>query len=81
MSKTYFVYIMSNESAPALHGNSDLVARAFQHKKKCHEGSFTRRYRFDMFVYFEAPSNPNQAIARAKKGNQGLASEKKHGWS
>jgi putative endonuclease len=43
---------------------SDLVARAFQHKNKWHEGSITVRYRFDVLVYFEAFSNPNEAIAR-----------------
>jgi len=68
MSKTYFVYIMSNKSRRLYTGiTSDLVARTFQHKNKWHEGSFTGRYRFDMLVYFEAFSNPNDAIAREKE--------------
>jgi putative endonuclease len=68
MSKTYFVYIMSNKSRRLYTGTtSDLVARAFRHKNKWYEGSFTGRYRLDMFVYFEAFSNPNEAIAREKE--------------
>ena len=76
MSKTYFVYIMSNKSRRLYTGiTSDLVARAFQHKNKSHEGSFTGRYRFDMLVHFEAFSNSNPSH-RARKRNQGLASGK-----
>jgi putative endonuclease len=59
---------MSNNHAGFTRGiTGDLVARAFQHKNKWHEGSVTGRYRFDMVVYFEALSNPNQAIAREKE--------------
>src|SRR5215470_18245208 len=68
MSKTYFVYIMSNKSRRLYTGiTSELVARVFQHKNKWHEGSFTARYRFDMLVYFESFSNPSHAIAREKE--------------
>jgi putative endonuclease len=68
MGKTYFVYIMSNKSRRLYTGiTSQLVARIFQHRNKWHEGSFTARYRFDMLVYFEGFSNPNEAIAREKE--------------
>jgi putative endonuclease len=68
MAKTYFVYIMSNKSRRLYTGiTSELAARVFQHKNKWHEGSFTARYRFDMLVYFESFSNPNEAIVREKE--------------
>jgi putative endonuclease len=68
MSKTYFVYIMSNKSRRLYTGiTSDVVTRIFQHKNKWHEGSFTARYTFDMLVDFEAFSSPNEAIAREKE--------------
>jgi GIY-YIG catalytic domain-containing protein len=49
--KTYFVYIMSNNSRRLYVGfSSDLSARVFKHKNKCFEDSFTAHYRFDMLV-------------------------------
>jgi putative endonuclease len=66
--KTYFVYIMSNKSRRLYVGfSSDLSARVFKHKNKWFEDSFTARYSFDMLVYYEAYSNPRQAIAREKQ--------------
>ncbi len=68
MGKTYFVYIMSNKSRRLYLGiTSEFQARVFQHKNKWYEGSFTARYRFDMLVYFEAFSNPSEAIEREKE--------------
>jgi putative endonuclease len=66
--KTYFVYIMSNKSRRLYVGfSSDLSARVFKHKNKWFEDSFTAGYSFDMLVYYEAYSNPRQAIAREKQ--------------
>jgi predicted GIY-YIG superfamily endonuclease len=50
MSKTSFVYIISNKSLRLDTGiTSDAVAGAFQHKNKWHEKSFRGWHRFDMF--------------------------------
>ena len=80
MSKTYFVYIMSNKSRRLYTGiTSDLVARAFQHKYKWHLGSFTGRYRFDLLVYlkgFPIPTKPS----RAKKKSRAGVGKRSYGW-
>ncbi|HYL93058.1 MAG TPA: GIY-YIG nuclease family protein [Alphaproteobacteria bacterium] len=64
--KTFFVYIMSNKSRRLYTGiTSKLAQRVFQHKHKL-LGGFTARYTFDMLVYFETFSDPNEAIQREK---------------
>src|SRR5579883_3258740 len=68
MAKTYFVYLMSNKSRRLYVGiTSELVARVIKHKNKHYESSFTARYNFDMLVYFEPFSDPNEAIHREKE--------------
>src|SRR5947209_13908651 len=64
----YFVYIMSNKSRRLYVGfTSELPQRVFQHKTKWFENSFTARYNFDMLVYFESHSDPNDGIQREKE--------------
>lgn len=65
MSKTYFVYILSNKSRRLYVGTtSELQPRFFKHKNRWYKDSFTARYRYDMLVYFEAHSHPSYAIER-----------------
>ena len=65
--KTFFVYIMSNKSRRIYVGSSsELQRRVFQHKSKWFE-RFTSRYKFDMLVYIEPHSDPNEAVARERQ--------------
>lgn len=69
--KTYYVYIMSNESRRLYTGiTSRLYSRVFEHKNKALPG-FTARYKFDMLVYYEEFSWVTDAIAREKKSKHG----------
>ena len=59
---------MSNKSRRLYVGiTSQLDVRVFKHKNKWYEESFTARYRFNMPIYFEAFSDPSQAIDREKE--------------
>ena len=65
--KTYFVYIMSNESKMIYVGvTSTLKHRVAQHKKKLVVG-FTQRYNLYKLVYYEMSSDVHKAIAREKQ--------------
>ena len=65
--KSYFVYIMSNESwRPFYTGvTSELPQRVWQHQQ--HEpGSYTAQYNIDRLFYYERYQNVFHAIARGK---------------
>ena len=67
MARQYYVYIMTNRSRTLYVGvTSDLERRVFEHKSGAMEG-FTKRYRIDRLVYFDATSDVEGAISREKE--------------
>ncbi|MBE6445156.1 MAG: GIY-YIG nuclease family protein [Alphaproteobacteria bacterium] len=66
--KSYYVYIMSNQSNSVLYigVTNDLIRRVYEHKNKLIDG-FTKRYNLNKLVYFECVENVNVAIAREKQ--------------
>jgi putative endonuclease len=67
MSKTYFVYIMTNRSGTLYAGvTNNLERRVFEHKQKKIPG-FTKKYNIDRLVYNEETPNIEEAIAREKQ--------------
>ncbi len=76
MDKSYFVYMMSNESRMLNIGvTNDVTKRALEHKSKSIPG-FTQQYNLYKLVYFETFSNINAAIAREKQLKGWLRSKK-----
>jgi putative endonuclease len=76
MQKTYFIYILSNESRMLYIGvTNDVTRRALEHKSKSVPG-FTLRYNLHKLVYFEEFGNINAAIAREKQLKGWLRSKK-----
>ena len=66
-SKTYYVYIMTNQSRTLYVGfTNDIRQRVRQHKDDLVEG-FTSRYKIDRLVYFEVFSDAYSGIAREKQ--------------
>jgi putative endonuclease len=67
MSKSYFIYILTNKSRTFYTGvTSDLHHRVTQHREKIVSG-FTKKYQLTKLVYFEEFSDVNGAIAREKQ--------------
>jgi putative endonuclease len=67
MPKTYYVYIMSNQSKMLYVGvTHNLQYRVAQHKKKLVAG-YTKRYNLFKLVYYETFSDVRKAIAREKE--------------
>jgi len=67
MNKTYFVYILRNDSGNFYIGiTSNLVKRIYEHKNKFVKG-FTEKYNIDKLIYYETYSDPETAIAREKQ--------------
>ena len=67
MTKTYYVYLMSNDSKMLYVGvTHNLQYRVAQHKKKLVEG-YTKRYNLFKLVYYETFSDVRKAIAREKE--------------
>lgn len=65
--KTYYVYIMTNQSRTLYVGvTNNIKRRADQHWTGIVEG-FTNRYKIDVLVYVEAFSDVYSAIAREKQ--------------
>lgn len=65
--KSYYVYIMSNQSRTLYVGYTDnLIRRIEEHKNKKHEG-FTKKYNVTKLVYFEKYDRPFQAEHREKQ--------------
>ena len=66
MERTYWVYIMTNQSKMLYTGvTNNLLRRVYEHKKKLVPG-FTRRYNITRLVYFEATHDVRAAIRREK---------------
>jgi len=66
-SKSYYVYIVSNQSRTLYIGfTNDIRKRVRQHKTGLVEG-FTHRYKIDTLVYVESFGDVFSAIAREKQ--------------
>jgi putative endonuclease len=66
-SKTYYVYIMSNQSRTLYVGfTNDIRKRVWEHKTGLVDG-FTHRYKIDTLVYVESFNDALSAIAREKQ--------------
>lgn len=64
MSKTYHVYIVTNNSRTLYVGvTSDLEKRVYEHTREARPG-FTARYNVDQLVYDESTSDVHAALAR-----------------
>ncbi|MGH7796793.1 MAG: GIY-YIG nuclease family protein [Candidatus Binatia bacterium] len=66
ISKSYFVYIMTNESKTLYTGvTNNLERRVYQHKLKQIPG-FTAKYNITRLVYYEETGDVLAAISREK---------------
>ena len=66
MARQYYVYIMTNRSRTLYVGvTNDLERRVYEHKSGITEG-FTKWYKMNRLVYFDATSNVEGAISREK---------------
>ncbi len=76
--KLYIVYIMTNNNNKVLYTgvSSNLAKRIFEHKNKFIKRSFTARYNIDKLVYYEAFSDPYNAITREKQIKAGSRKNK-----
>ncbi len=67
MSKTYYVYILTNHSKTLYTGmTNDLKRRLYEHKNKLVQG-FTSKYNIEKLVYFESTGDVKAAIIREKQ--------------
>ena len=68
MTRTFFVYMMSNRSRVVLYTGitNDLVRRVWEHQNGQVSG-FTKNYNADRLVYYESFDDPNDAIGREKE--------------
>jgi putative endonuclease len=65
--KSYYVYIMTNESRTLYTGvTDDLTRRVYEHKHKLLPG-FTAKYNITRLVYFEETNDIQAALAREKQ--------------
>ena len=63
----YYVYIMTNRAGTLYTGmTNDLERRVYEHKHQL-VGGFTRRYKVDKLIYYEATDDVRSAIAREKQ--------------
>ncbi len=66
-SKTYYVYIMSNQSRTLYVGlTNNIRKRVWEHKTGLVDG-FTHRYKIDTLVYVESLGDALSGIAREKQ--------------
>jgi putative endonuclease len=67
MSKTYYVYILTNASGTLYIGvTNSLVKRVWEHKNKVVKG-FTEKYNISKLIYYETTTDIEQAIIREKQ--------------
>ncbi|MCL2334716.1 MAG: GIY-YIG nuclease family protein [Endomicrobia bacterium] len=67
MSKTYYVYIITNKARGTLYigVTNDILRRMYEHKNKLVPG-FSKKYSLDKLIYFEHYTDINEAIKREK---------------
>jgi putative endonuclease len=67
LSKTYYVYVMTNQSRTLYTGvTNNIQRRVWEHKSGEIEG-FTHRYRIEVLIYLEVFGDIHAAIAREKQ--------------
>ena len=67
MSRSYYVYILTNRSGTLYTGvTNDLERRLAEHRAGP-AGSFTARYKLDRLLYFEETEDVQDAILREKQ--------------
>ena len=67
MSKTYYIYLLSNTSKMIYIGvTNDLERRVFEHKSKLRDG-FTNKYNLTQLVYFEETDDIGRALEREQQ--------------
>ena len=68
MSKTYYVYLVTNWNNKVLYigVTNNLERRLYEHKNKLVKG-FTEKYNVNKLVYFEQSSDIESAITREKE--------------
>ena len=65
--KTYYVYIMTNDTRTLYTGvTNNLERRVLEHKRKLLPG-FTRQYNINRLVYYEIFGDIRAALAREKR--------------
>ena len=71
-TKQYYVHIITNKINTVLYTGvtSNLIRRIFQHKEKMVEG-FSKKYRLNKLVYYEATNDIYSAITREKQIKKG----------
>ena len=77
IEKNGFVYFLTNKTNTVIYTGvtSDLKKRVWEHKNKLAEG-FTKRYKLDKLVYYEAFDSIIPAIAREKQIKAGSRKKK-----
>jgi len=73
----FYVYMMTGKNNTVLYTGvtRDLKKRAYEHRNKLVEG-FTKRYNLIKLVYYEALSDPLEAIKREKQIKAGPRTRK-----
>jgi len=67
MGKSYYIYILTNDSGTLYIGiTSNLIKRVWEHKNKVVKG-FTEKYNIDKLIHYEIYEDPEQAILREKQ--------------
>ena len=67
MNKNYYVYILGNDRPTLYTGiTSDIICRVYEHKNGFVDG-FTKKYRLNKLLYFEAFDQVESAIIREKR--------------
>lgn len=68
MTKTYYVYMLTNLSRTTLYigVTNDLPRRLYEHKNEIVKG-FTSKYKLKSLIYYEAFTNIQDAITREKQ--------------
>ena len=76
-TKTYYVYIMTNQRNTVLYTGvtSNLIRRVYEHKNKLISG-FTAKYNVNKLIYFENTSDIQSAIEREKQIKGGSRKKK-----
>lgn len=68
MTKLYYIYILTSKKNGTLYIGitSDLIKRAYEHKKGV-VGGFTKKYKVNKLVYYEETTDVKSAIEREKQ--------------